>query len=326
MKISIVIPIYNVSQYIADCLNSVFAQTYAGAMECLLVDDCGTDDSMRIVDELLANYHGPISFRILHHEHNRGLSAARNTGMEAATGDYVYFLDSDDYVPADCIEQLVRPLRQGSVIDVVVGDYQQVGDEQPIKRALSERTIVQPFVLHAYNQWQWYTMAWNKLSRLDYIRSEQLLFKEGMIHEDELWTFQVACTARAVYVTTAVTYVYRLRGNSIVTGTSLQKKMSALTTVLQEMWAFATHRGVVHDTDVYEKFQSMCINNLKLLRGDREQFAQQYRRQRQIVRYGWSDVFRMKGFTIYRLLRDIHCLMPISMADRWLYFVLTNCK
>ena len=73
MKISIVIPIYNVSQYIADCLNSVFAQTYAGAMECLLVDDCGTDDSMRIVDELLASYQGPISFRILHHEHNRGL-------------------------------------------------------------------------------------------------------------------------------------------------------------------------------------------------------------------------------------------------------------
>ena len=70
----------------------------------------------------------------------------------------------------------------------------------------------------------------------------------------------------------------------------------------------------------------MCINNLKLLRGDREQFAKQYRRQRQIVRYGWSDVFRMKGFTIYRLLRDIHCLMPISMADRWLHFVLTNCK
>ena len=324
MKISVVIPIYNVSQYIADCLNSVFAQTCAEPMECLLVDDCGTDDSMRIVDGLLAGYHGPIVFRILHHDHNRGLSAARNTGMAAATGDYVYFLDSDDYVPADSIEQLVHPLRQGGMADVVVGDYRQVGDGQPTKRALTEQLIVCPSVLRAYNQWQWYTMAWNKLYRLDYLRREQLLFKEGMIHEDELWTFQVACTARAVYVTTAVTYVYRLRGNSIVTGTSLQKKMLAMTTVLREMWTFASQRGVVRDADVYEKFQSMCINNLKLLRGNRKQFARQYRFQRQIVDYGWSDVFRLKGLTAYRLLRDVHCLMPVPLAVWWLFLILRS--
>ena len=323
MKISIVIPVYNVEAYIADCLQSVFAQTCQEPMECLLVDDCGTDRSMQIVQTKLADYHGPIAFSILHHEQNRGLSAARNTGMAAATGDYVYFLDSDDYVPADCIEQLVKPLHQ-QLYDVVVGDYQQLGQHQQPKRPLREHAIIWPAILRSYINLEWYTMAWNKLYRLDYIRENHLLFKEGMIHEDELWTFQVACTAQSVFVTTSMTYVYRLRGESIITGTSLQKKMAAMTMVLQEMWTFAVQRGIVHNSDVYEKIQCICINNLKMLRTDKALFCNQYRKQREIVKYGSKDVLGLKGLSVYRLLRDIHCLMPKKIACKWLFISLRN--
>ena len=80
-SISIIIPIYNVEPYIASCLHSVMAQTYTGSIECILVDDCGQDDSIGVAKKVIANYQGPIRFHILHHEHNRGLSAARNTGM-----------------------------------------------------------------------------------------------------------------------------------------------------------------------------------------------------------------------------------------------------
>ena len=73
-------------------------QTYQGAMECLIVDDCGTDDSMAIAERTIATYEGPIVFQVLHHERNRGLSAARNTGTLAAKGDYLYYLDSDDEI------------------------------------------------------------------------------------------------------------------------------------------------------------------------------------------------------------------------------------
>lgn len=98
MKLSIVIPVFNVAPYIADCLRSVMRQTYTGSMECLIVDDCGTDDSIAIAKQMIADYKGPIRFQILHHEWNRGLSAARNTGTEAATGEYLYYLDSDDEI------------------------------------------------------------------------------------------------------------------------------------------------------------------------------------------------------------------------------------
>lgn len=81
--VSIIIPVNNVSDYVEECLQSVAAQTYT-AIECIIVDDCGTDDSMQKVESFITNYQGPITFKILHHEHNRGLSAARNTGIDAA--------------------------------------------------------------------------------------------------------------------------------------------------------------------------------------------------------------------------------------------------
>ena len=108
LGVSIVVPVYNVAPYIESCLKSVMGQTYAGDMECLLVDDCGSDDSMAIAERMIGAYTGPIRFQILHHEHNRGLSAARNTGTDAATGDYVLYLDSDDELTQDCIERLMR--------------------------------------------------------------------------------------------------------------------------------------------------------------------------------------------------------------------------
>mgnify|MGYP002523974151 FL=1 len=101
MKVTIIIPIYNVAPFVADCIHSVMGQTWQEPLECILVDDCGTDDSMAVVERTLQDYQGPVDFRIVRHEHNRGLSAARNTGLDNATGDYVYFLDSDDEITPD---------------------------------------------------------------------------------------------------------------------------------------------------------------------------------------------------------------------------------
>ena len=95
-SISIIIPVYNVEKYIEACLHSVMAQTYTGPMECILVDDCGQDNSIGVAEKMISDYQGTIHFRILHHDHNRGQSAARNTGMDAATGEYIFFSDSDD--------------------------------------------------------------------------------------------------------------------------------------------------------------------------------------------------------------------------------------
>ena len=108
LTISIIIPVYKVEAYIEECLASVVAQSDAKAnIECIIVDDCSPDGSMDIVRRFVDNYQGAVQFRLLRHEVNRGLYAARNTGIDAATGDYLLFVDSDDYLSADCLSTLV---------------------------------------------------------------------------------------------------------------------------------------------------------------------------------------------------------------------------
>ena len=172
MKISIIIPIYNVELYITDCLQSVMRQTYTGPLECILVDDCGTDNSILIAEQMIADYKGPIEFRILHHEHNRGLSAARNTGMDASTGDYVYFLDSDDWISDDCIEKLAKPLQQKEV-DIVVGNYESVGEPRCVlELSLSEGQYHEKGINKTFCNNGVYVMAWNKLYRKDFMKTK----------------------------------------------------------------------------------------------------------------------------------------------------------
>lgn len=217
-KISIVIPIYNVEPYIADCLRSVASQTYQGVIECLLIDDCGTDKSIEIAETFVASYKGNVIFRILKHAHNRGLSAARNTGTEQATGDYVYFLDSDDEIDEHCLEWLTQPLLSGEACDILVGGYRVTGtgSAAPALHLSDGTTLEGDAIMRAYVKGEWYVMAWNKLCSLSFLRKYRLTFKEGLIHEDELWTFQVACRAARLRVVNRPCYVYKLREGSIM--------------------------------------------------------------------------------------------------------------
>ena len=94
MKISVVVPVYNVAPYVWDCLWSVAQQDYPD-MECLIIDDCSTDGSMAVVHDFLAQYKGHVAFRVISQPENRGLSEARNIGLEHSAGDFVYFLGVD---------------------------------------------------------------------------------------------------------------------------------------------------------------------------------------------------------------------------------------
>ena len=95
---SIIVPVYNVSAWIGRCLDSIEAQTYE-SLEVLFIDDCGQDDSIEMIRKRIERWPKGMG-RIILHEHNKGLSGARNTGLREAKGEYVYFLDSDDAVIA----------------------------------------------------------------------------------------------------------------------------------------------------------------------------------------------------------------------------------
>ena len=223
MKVSIIIPIYNVASYIENCIKSVMAQSYAARMECILIDDCGTDDSIFIVKRLIADYDGSISFKIIHHERNRGLSAARNTGIDNAIGEYLYFLDGDDEISNDCIELLMRKVEEDDTVELVQGNTKTV----PVNNV--ENMTVKIKTLNAntndairesyYKSGQFIVNAWNKLIKCSFVQNHHLRFIEGMLFEDYIWTFQLMKHLKNVSFVPKQTYVYKRHDGSIVTAT-----------------------------------------------------------------------------------------------------------
>lgn len=127
--VSILVPVYNVRDFILRCLDSVAIQTYQGSIECILVDDCGDDDSIVLAESFIAKYHGNVMFRILHHNCNRGLAAARNTAVAAAQGQFVFHLDSDDWLEPKAIEMLVEKQEETGA-DIVSGAAIRYGNER----------------------------------------------------------------------------------------------------------------------------------------------------------------------------------------------------
>src|SRR5574344_576515 len=211
-QVSIIIPVYHVEKYVEICLRSVMSQTFTGILECIIVDDCGTDGSMDLVQQVLANYNGNIAFSVSHHEYNRGLSAARNTGIKAAKGDYLYFLDSDDEIFPDSIDNLYKLVEKYPGIDLVQGNllqcplkYEWMGiaigkfpeyniDEKWIKTHLLSDEI--PMT------------AWNKLVSRQLIIENSLFFREDILHEDEVWRFFLSKCVKSIAFCFNPTYKY----------------------------------------------------------------------------------------------------------------------
>lgn len=234
MRVSIIIPVYNVSDYVERCLNSVMAQTYTD-LECIIVDDCTPDDSIKKCERMIAQYDGPIEFKILHHKHNRGLSAARNTGTASASGDYLYYLDSDDFILSDCIETLIKEIDEYPNTEMVCGRSEpadKVFATNQYVRLTNNRAIR----LQYLSQQQAFPIpAWNKLVRRDFILKNNLFFKEGIIHEDVLWTFHVIQKLTSVSLLPQTTYHYFQREQSIVYATPTVRRANSMMYILYEI-------------------------------------------------------------------------------------------
>lgn len=320
--VSIIIPIYNVAPYIADCLQSVVNQTYRGEMECLLVDDCGTDNSVALAEEFVARYKGPIHFRILHHEHNRGLSAARNTALAEAKGNYVYFLDSDDELQPHCIERLTACLTTFAY-DFVIGGICLKGDRQQTSPlTLTDGTAYRnnAAIRQAYFHEQWYTMACGKLCNRQFLLKNKLFFKEGLLHEDELWSFQLACTAQSMCVVKADTYIYKVREGSITTnGTSAERHARAWTDILTSMVQYVNQNPSLLTPDVtkfildeaYSFWRLFCWVNLN----SKLRHTLTLECQRAIAQLPFSLRWKVCTLRLRYFVRYANALLPSLLAD-----------
>lgn len=239
MNVSIIIPIYNVEQYIKECLRSVANQTTTKSIECILVDDCGGDNSVLVAEEFVKTYSGNIAFKLIHHEFNRGLSAARNTGIKAATGDYIFFLDSDDTITPDCIERMYSLATDYGYVDLVQGCYKanqiMLRDFHISKPEYSDdRSYIKRTMLD-YDHFP--IMAQNRLVKRSLIVNKDLYFKEGIIHEDNHWTFFLTKHICSLAICNKPTYFYRENPNGIIGQKNIVKEAKAFKTLIRDFSA-----------------------------------------------------------------------------------------
>lgn len=333
MKVSIIIPVYNVSLYIKDCLTSVMNQTYED-LEVVIVNDKTQDNSMEIVQSLLDSSRIPFPVKIVEHESNKGLSAARNTGIHHSTGQYLYFLDSDDVITADCIELLVAPLSANPQTDIVIGDYKVTNSDSFFPPLKLKDSIIKGHaaIIKSYMKEKIYVMAWNKLVRRDFITKHNLFFKEGLIHEDVLWSFQCMCMADMVAIVKRATYIYQVRPASIKTHTAFVKDYNACRTVISGLAEYAEKHQLLNNKYVYYYIEEEKIRLLySCLHANVEKAVYErplYDFVRMLPHANLTRILSWNLFRINKLIRDAHYYMLSyekgaeyfwSIPDLWIY-------
>ena len=208
--ISIVIPVYNVEKYLKDCMESVLAQTCTD-FEVILVDDGSTDGCPGICDAYAAQ---DARVQVIH-KANGGLSDARNAGTEKAAGEWILYLDSDDYLEKNALETLAK-LQQEYQSDIVISNYSYLYDDHEDIAETQYRMTTEfdnPSAMEALITGKIQNFAWGKLIRTDV--AKQHSFPKGKIFEDHYWTHEVFAEADTLVFCPVSLIHYRQRNNSI---------------------------------------------------------------------------------------------------------------
>ena len=273
MIFSIIIPVYNVEKYLRDCLDSVLGQSFAD-WEAICVNDGSSDGSSAILEEYAEK---DSRFKVICRS-NGGLSAARNTGMDAANGEYILFLDSDDWMEPDALKVIAQSLNDEDMLcfsgrrffeatntyneaDQLVEKIYEKGMAYYNENALLHRDFAFVcVVLRAY--------------RRSFLVDNGLRFKEGIFHEDNLFTPMACFYAGQVKQINACLYNYRVRANSI-TDSNQSRRLLDLMGIANDLAAFYTTKSGFDKTVVYQAithhYQRVFVD---VPRSDRRQLRQ----------------------------------------------------
>lgn len=205
--ISVIVPVYNVEPYLRKCLDSILAQTYQD-LEILVIDDGSTDGSGKICDEYAEKERW---IRVFHTENN-GLSCARNLGLDNANGDWIGFVDSDDWIEPDMFEVLLRRAQETGADVVDCGWYWEYPDRIEEHKG-KEQILSSMEAIHMLVKQEIFNGVWNRLWKRRCF--EGIRFPEGRIHEDVATTYRVFLDENCVCVIPDIKYHYRQRKDSL---------------------------------------------------------------------------------------------------------------
>ena len=213
--VTIIVPVYNVEAYILDCLNSIFAQDYT-TIEVIAINDGSTDSSLKLLDEYALH---ESRLRIITQE-NKGLSGARNTGLDYASGEIIVFVDSDDTIAPTLVSRCINCFKTSN-IDIVSFNHGVFLDNTAQLKPFIKQ--VEEGVLQAHNYFKkaqqletnTWIPSWLYAYKASFLKTNNLRFCEGIIHEDVLFTPMALTFANTIHVLPDILYYYRKREGSI---------------------------------------------------------------------------------------------------------------
>ncbi len=246
-KISVIVPVYNVEKYISTCLESLLKQTMQD-IEIICVDDCGTDESMRIVEKIAKT---DKRIKIIHNEQNSGLSESRNNGMKCATAPYIMFCDSDDWFAEDMCEKMYTAITRDNA-DLAICGTEVIYEADHDRKSSDDRYFA---IQHGGTidltqdiQDKYSVCAWNKIYKREIINKYNVLFPRGLKYEDNYFYSAYCLWVEKVAFVSDKLYKYRRRAGSIMNNTYGNKVLNLDTIKIAIAWfKYATEHNKINE-------------------------------------------------------------------------------
>lgn len=310
MRLSVIIPVYQVEEYIERCLTSIINQDCKD-FEIILVDDATKDNSMALAKKVLENVDIPVQY--IRHEANRGLSAARNTGIDVARGDYLLFVDSDDALQERAINTFVSLIEQ-THSDCIIGNYKVVSAaNEYVSHRYSNKVQYdsQEAIRKAYMQGDIPIMAWNKCIKKSVLCEKNLYFKEGIYHEDELWTFLLVNEVKSIMLCGIATYLYYVREGSIMTNTKYESKLESGVVIYNEMVNYLEQKKL-QDVNILTSLDLFAFQRYRDIFGNKSLGISTAKRFYRLLRLSQNKVAR--GLGKWGIIAKTHLVFPTSVG------------
>lgn len=299
--VTISIPIFKCEKFIIRCLESVKNQTYKN-LEIVLVNDCTPDNSMILVKNFMdANLN--LNIKIIEHQENSGLSVVRNNGINASTGEYLFFLDSDDEITADCIELLVERAVKTDA-QIIIAQNRWINTFDNTTKDFGFPTIAEKKyydnhleIFSVYSKGGFPSSSWNKLFKRDFIVDNQIYFVPGLFAQDELWFFHLLLKTDTLAIIDDITYLYYLHGESVIFNRKKKNFENYLTILEYLTKSYKEEKKSELKTLIKSKIvlfkEMVLVMQWKALK-DKEYLKTNISRMQKLVRLNLSDYFSSK--------------------------------
>lgn len=258
MKLSIIVPVYQVEEYLERCVDSLLDQNDFSDYEIILVDDGSADESGRMCDEYLLKCD---RIKVVH-KMNGGLSDARNYGLDVACGEYVWFVDSDDFIRENCISELMD-FADDRHADVVSFNFSYIQDQYSVRENdifvdIGDNVITgKEWLKRGYQSERIIMAAWKNLYRRSLLTDHELTFRKGFYHEDEEWTPRVLYHADHVTQFPRSIYGYYIRSGSITNDAAKHRRASL--DLIENCEALKEFGARIDDQELKQLFENNIV-------------------------------------------------------------------